>query len=263
MTLTRTIWKNSFTVENLPAWVCPTCNKCTLKGVKKDIKMLECASSKAARTEDGWDPEWVSGNFTGTLKCDNTFCAENVIVTGRMFVEAGQYYDEQNESWNIEYTENLYPEFFLPAIRIFQIHKDVPEEICKIINDSFKLFWIDPSSCGNKIRMVIELIMDDQKIPKTYITGSRRKGYSLHNRIELFKSSKHDEAELLMAIKWIGNSGSHSNEQLSKDDILDAYEILEHVTFTLYEKDSRRIKKLSKTINKQKKPISTNKRQKK
>ncbi len=58
--------------------------------------------------------------------------------------------------------------------------------------------------------------MDEQKIQSTYIERRKRKIYSLHKRIEFFKVKKPDEGDLFMAIKWIGNSGSHKNEDLTK-----------------------------------------------
>lgn len=255
MAITRTIWKNWFTKGNIPSWACPSCSYGVLIANEGDIKMFESLSSQNARLDDGWDPEWVWGQFTGTLKCDNEKCGETVVVSGNMHVQGDHEYDEQFEGYNFVYVESLQPKIFMPSLNIFQIHKDVPEEICEAIKESFKLFWIDSSSCGNKIRTVVELIMDEQKIVKTYVDRGKRKGYSLHKRIELFKAVKPEEADLLMAIKWIGNSGSHVNDELNKDDTLDAYEILEHVTTKLYEKDSHRIKALSKTINKRKKPI--------
>ena len=263
MAITRTIWKNWFTADNIPAWTCPSCNHGTLTAEKKDIKTFEAISSQNSRQEEDWDPEWVWGQFTGILKCDDEKCGETVVMAGRMDVQGDHEYDEQFEGYNFVYLEYLRPNIFMPTLNIFQIHKDVPKDICKAIKESFKLFWIDSSSCGNKIRTVVELIMDEQKVAKTYIDRGKRKGYSLHKRIELFKAIKPDEAELLMAIKWIGNSGSHVNDELKKDDTLDAYEILEYVTIKLYEKDTHRIKALSKTINKRKKPIGTKRAKKK
>ncbi len=77
----------------------------------------------------------------------------------------------------------------------------------------------------------------------------------LHKRIERFKIKNPEQAESLMAIKWIGNSGSHTSTSLTKDDILDSFEILEYVTTKLYETDTKRITQLTKQINKKKKPI--------
>jgi hypothetical protein len=105
--------------------------------------------------------------------------------------------------------------------------------------------------------------MDSKKIAKSYLDGNKRKEYKLHNRIELFKTSNPEEADSLMAIKWIGNSGSHKSDVLTKDDILDGFEILDHVTTKLYETESKKIKKLREQINKRRKPIGNTKRKKK
>jgi len=257
MAITRTIWKNWFRTEDVPAWPCPTCNKGILIGGKKDIKVYENVTSAAYRRDSDWEPYWISGHFTGVLKCNNEKCEERVVVSGEMAVDEAHEYDTEFQGWNFSYIEVLKPQIFIPSLNIFQFHKDVPKQISEAIGESFKLFWIDSSSCGNKIRTIIEIIMDEQKIAKTYTSKGKRKGHSLHKRIELFKNVKVEEGELLMAIKWIGNSGSHWEHELTKDDTLDAYEILEHCITKLYEKDSQRIKILSKTINKRKRPNST------
>lgn len=257
MAITRTIWKNPFTIDNVPQWTCPSCKSGTLIGDKKTIKIVESVGSKATRGHDEWDQGWVSGAFGGEIKCNNPKCAETVLIIGKMDVQADQEYDEQYGGWTSAYYEYLFPKAFMPALHIFFVHQDIPDSIKKAIAESFKVYWIDTSSCGNKIRTVVELIMDEYKISKIYTDKGKRREYSLHKRIELFKAIKPQEAEQLMAIKWIGNSGSHQNDDLPKDDILDAYEILEHVTVKLYEKDSHRIKKLSKAINKRRKPIGS------
>ena len=141
---------------------------------------------------------------------------------------------------------HLYPKLFLPTLAIFDIHKDVPSSIVNLIFESFELYWIDEGSYANKIRIVIEHLLDLQKIAKTKLLRSKRLKLSLHKRIELFSNKRPYEAEALMAIKWIGNNGSHSNDKLKKSDILDAYDILNHVTTKIYEKDTSQINQLAK-----------------
>lgn len=100
--------------------------------------------------------------------------------------------------------------------------------------------------------------MDNKKISKTHIKKHKRLRYSLHDRIELFEKKKINEAKSLMAIKWIGNSGSHTGDTLTKDGLLDGFDILEDVILKIYDTDSTRIKKLTSAINKRKKPIGQN-----
>lgn len=45
---------------------------------------------------------------------------------------------------------------------------------------------------------------------------NKRQVHSVYKRIQLFKINNPVEADLLMAIKPIGNAGSHPGEQLNK-----------------------------------------------
>lgn len=60
--------------------------------------------------------------------------------------------------------------------------------------------------------------------------------------------------ELFLAIKWLGNAGSHSNKEITIDDVLDAYEIMETVLKELFEYKKDTVKKLAKKIIKKQGP---------
>ena len=57
-----------------------------------------------------------------------------------------------------------------------------------------------------------------------------------------------------MALKHIGNAGSHKNK-LSLDNLSSAYEMLEHVLSKLYDANYYRLKKNMQEINKKKRPL--------
>lgn len=90
--------------------------------------------------------------------------------------------------------------------------------------------------------------MNQQKVKKTYIQKGKRRRFTLHQRIEEFKLVKFEIANFLLAIKWIGNSGSHIGKLESKD-ILVAYELLEHTLNKLFDDKDSELKKKSKEIN--------------
>jgi len=223
---------------------------------KKFLNVYESPVSLSYHSHSEWEPSWINGGFIGLLKCSNTKCAEIVSIIGKMNVIEGHEYNEELDRMDYIGHQMLTPLQFYPTLNIFLINKDVPNKISDVILSAFSLYWVDLSSCANKIRVVAELIMDDKKVPKKYIIKKKRYGYSLHQRIEFFKKTNSEEADLLMAIKWIGNSGSHEIYNITSDDILDGFEILELVTTKLYETDSKRIKTLSRNINKRRKPIS-------
>lgn len=256
MKITRETFKDKFTLENIPQWNCPICNKGQLKGDKNTIEILETLSSQKERIEEDWCPEMYAGNFRGVLKCSNNLCKENVLLIGQSFLEEVFIPIKDQSQFEIIHELYLYPKLFLPTLAIFNINKDVPNSIVNLIYDSFELYWIDDGSCANKIRIVVEHLLDLQKIAKIILVKGKKTKLTLHKRITLFGIKRPHEAIELMAIKWIGNIGSHANDKLKKSDILDAYDILNHVTTKIYEKDSTRITQLAKKINKAKKPIS-------
>ena len=76
---------------------------------------------------------------------------------------------------------------------------------------------------------------------------------NLHRRIEPLKVRNAGVADALFAIKWVGNSGSHVGN-LTRDDVFDAYDILEEVLSELFVKHRETMHKLIKEINRRKGP---------
>ena len=231
MTFNRKIWLN---------WEirkpCPTCNIGILNTPTKGLLENE---TEASREMNSYGRNYTDYVFSIHLKCSN--CGETVAVSG---IKSEENYPSDEEQGC---QKAITPLFFYPAPKIIEIPKSCPRSISNILNETFGLYWLDLSSCANKIRISIEVLMDEQKIPKT-------KGLTLHNRLELFKKSNPSVSKFLMAIKWIGNAGSHFSE-IKKEDVLDAYELLEFALEQLYNDREQKLIELSEEINKNKKPI--------
>jgi hypothetical protein len=90
---------------------------------------------------------------------------------------------------------------------------------------------------------------------KRYETKNGKKLFlNLHKRIDLIPAKYQNLKDYCLAIKWLGNAGSHSDKKITLDDVMDAYEIMEEVLKELIEKKQEHIKKLVKTINRKKGP---------
>lgn len=243
------IWlKSNFTKNRVPDWTCPHCQKSVLKF--DTFKSQETAISRSWHSHEDWEPEYIQYSFTGSLSCPS--CNEFVAFLGDGREEFNHYYDEYREEYVEENHSSFTPKFFYPTLQLFKIPDSCPGEIAKTINESFALYWNDLASCANKIRVSLELLMDEQKVKKTFINKKRkRQRLSLHKRIEAFKNSKPNIAEFLFAIKWIGNTGSHIGK-LEKIDILETYEILELSLNKLYNSKEDELKKIAKEINSRK-----------
>lgn len=85
----------------------------------------------------------------------------------------------------------------------------------------------------------------------------KRETLSLHARIEKFKTKDAEAANYLLAIKWLGNAGSHSGlDNVDDDDLLGGFELIEHVIERLYVRQEARLKQIAKGLNHRKgKPV--------
>ena len=63
-----------------------------------------------------------------------------------------------------------------------------------------------------------------------------------------------DLEDILYAIKWLGNAGSHGNSEITIDDVFDAYEFMNHILNEIYE-PKQKLEKLAKEIRKKKGPV--------
>jgi len=219
MALTRTIWKNSFTVKSVPRFPCPVCQIGFLTASESDFQIVESEKSKSWHTDDSWDPICIVGSFSVKLTCENSHCMESTFLIGKMDVDQEPYFDEYDQYSGQDYVTYLSPLFFFPGIPILDIDPNVPAEVKKLIDESYQTYWVDLAACANKIRMVIESIISNQRISQ-YVKNQKQKRQilPLHQRITEFGIKKPKEANLLMAIKWIGNSGSHLGDNLVKNN---------------------------------------------
>jgi hypothetical protein len=148
--------------------------------------------------------------------------------------------------------------YFTESPLLVDIPEATPEPVVDELLESFQLYWCDPLACANRIRSAVEKLLTSQKIPQTNggsTKGSGRRFLSLHARIERFHAKQPGIADKLMALKWIGNAGSHA-AAITKDDTLDGYELLDWVLDALYAKRHRRASALSKEINRRRAPRS-------
>lgn len=191
--------------------------------------------------------------FSAIFKCSNNSCEENFSSCGQ-----GKVIEEINDlPEGITYIELLEPEYFFPHLEIFPIPVNCPKSVAEEIRSSFRLFFCDSSASANHIRKAVENILTDKGIKR--FKGRERVSITLHQRIRLYETKDKDIAEQLFAIKWLGNAGSHSG-LLFKDDVLDAYEILETVLDDLYVGHKKSIKKKVLLVNKRKGPLKKNKK---
>ncbi|MFC7541785.1 DUF4145 domain-containing protein [Siccirubricoccus deserti] len=130
--------------------------------------------------------------------------------------------------------------------------EEVPSDVTAAVKAASTLIWADSEAAANKIRIAVEHFLNERKVPKSTINKKRkRQSLSLHTRIEKYKAKNKDLANHLMALKWIGNNGSHT-AALKRKDVLDGFQILHHIIDEAYYKTRIKLTELSKDIIKRK-----------
>lgn len=235
---------------HFPPWRCPSCGEGTLSRREAARNTIETGPSKKTHALDEWEPDWIVERFTDMLQCSNASCEDLVSVCGHTYNSLDFYYGPTGAT-ETELVTHFVPTGFDPAPMIIALPEKIPEEIAEILHAAFCLFWIDKEACANKLRIAVELLMDEVKIPAAKKgRDGRERPLSLDARLREFSSISQDAANLLLAVKWIGNAGSHASlSRLDGDDLLDVFEILEWVLEDTYTGTRKRLAAIAEAIN--------------
>lgn len=219
--------------------------------------VVETASSVSARQDDdegNWEPEFTEERFVALLICNR--CNDPVSVAGTTRVD--------QLPPDGEYGTVLRPTFVHPAPHLLRRPNAAPQELSRLLTRCEELFWSDFAGCSNAVRVVIEAILTHQKVPRYRTTkGGKRTPIPLHQRITSFGQKEPDLAEKMLAVKWVGNAGSHDGAAPKRNDLFDCFDLLEHVIEEVYEKRSAYLSRLAKEITRARGPLSAKKRRKK
>jgi hypothetical protein len=250
MRIDRYKFGDNYTLEHLPEWSCPHCFAGYLASEKRTITIEEAADSLRSQSNPQHEPEWDYGHFTGRLICSNKKCEELVLVSGDTKVG---YYDVDFEGAGAINAWFLTPKYFTVPPRLFPLQPFYPKSVLTPLEKSFALFWYDAASCANKIRTVVEAIMDNKKVKKFVREKGGLRQLTLHSRIKEFDKKHPKAAHYLLAIKWIGNLGSHSDDQkLKKAHLIKAFELLSAALDHIYDDHAVKLDRYAAAVNREK-----------
>lgn len=219
----------SFRQEHLPAWTCPTCEQGLLALADNDeLEVRPNAETRANGGEDWFDHEYGKYVFSGMLTC--TACGESVTICGKGHVD--QEYLDDGRNW--QYMTILTPTFFTPSLKVIspKVNDQVPQQIWQLLEKAHEVFWTDPDSALNRLRTIVEEILDFKGVPRM---ASLRKRHSLHNRITLFTEPGTEQVQrALLAIKYVGNDGSHGFSGATRRELLEVFSIVSYCLEKLF-----------------------------
>ena len=222
---------------------CPACREGQLIAEPESFFEIEPAHSKLAHGHEAWDPDWIERRFSYRCVCNNEACSEVAFVSGRGGVD--QAYDFEGGA---EYYDFYSIQSFFPAPEIIQIPDAAPREVAEQLKRSFSLYWADVSAAANAMRSSLEALLDELKIPSTLKKDNGKiVPINLHRRIELWAETHEEYAELCIALKEVGNFGSHG-EKVREKHYFGALEIYSHVLTQMFENDAASMKELAAKI---------------
>ncbi|MCX7089484.1 MAG: DUF4145 domain-containing protein [Methylococcales bacterium] len=219
------IWKQSIGKNSCPKWPCPICQIGTLSLVKDSLIYRETIESKrkGRLSDDLFDHcDTTTYAFTAWAECKQSKCKQLFSISGK-----GDLKPVQDYEGGIEFEKYFFPLVCFPMPDMINFPAKCPQKVEEELRAAFAVFWLDHNACANKIRVALENLMDHIGVHAP----------NLHQRLEIFAKENLTMTDKLMALKWLGNSGTHG-EKVTKDDLLSALEIFEHVLIELIDKRS-------------------------
>lgn len=252
--MNRNLYKQPFVLQDSPSYGCPQCDIGLLRLNEDDFKKYTTFDLDEMQKHPDFEPDWIDYIFNCVFECNNHKCDGKVVCTGRGKVDFDIDVDDEGRQYQ-EWNDYYQPLFFHPNIKLINIPENTPVDIKKTLDQSFELFFTSPSAAANLVRISIEEILTDQGV-SLYITNKKGREIRLQldQRIDKLPEKHKDLKDKFFALKWLGNAGSHSGEELSLDDTMDAYELAEYVLSEIYRSSSDNLDKLTQAINTSKGP---------
>jgi hypothetical protein len=249
MPINRNMWvSHSISAYGVPEWPCPNCNLPALELVKDTFQTIMDRATYNF-PDDEFDPELATGRFVCLIRCPR--CHESCAVSGN--------FSNEIDPSDGNYVQCGTPRSITPPPAMISIPKVCPKAVRVEVVAAFSLYWIDLAACLNRIRNARELVLDNLKVPKSTVDRARgkKRRLTLHDRIvklEQRRPKLKEICERMMAVKHLGNAGSHPGVQVVADDVFDGFDILERVLEDMYSERPGELARAVKQINQRKGP---------
>lgn len=226
----------TFTEDQCPPWTCPGCINTTLKMVPESFYYSKTASTIAHEKDEWFDYDNVSYVFCCQLKCELAGCLESVALTGIGWIDLEPSYDDQG-NMRADYIRTFQAKTFYPALPLFIPPEGCPETVLTELYEISALLNSHPSAAANAIRRLLETLLDKMKVPREIPReGKAPAVLRLHARIERFPEILGEHQRGVMALKYLGNTGSHEIREIERQNLEDACQILENIIQQLYQR---------------------------
>lgn len=231
---------------------CPQCNRNTLFLRPENWLVSQTVASQIEMDKDYADYNDIEYVFHTIYECCNPSCKEKVFVTGKGFVDLEP--DFNNDEYDSNWVDLFVPRMIQPIVSFFEIPSKTPKKVAFSVKEAFDVVFHSTDFASNKMRTALEYLLTCNGIE----LKDKKGGYlKLHTRIEKIPENNilYKFAEDLLAIKWIGNAGSHGDkeEKITLDIIMSEFLIMKNILEELYGKHNE-LRATIKQINSLKRP---------
>lgn len=235
MTVDKDVLQLTRPIEDGDEWPRVQCSSCGAGRVSFDEPVKhESTSSIAARKYDGWEPEWIYGTFTVSGRCENRRC-------GTVFAGAGSYSIDYSENREVEYGEDgpYYSGFYrceqlYPHVLLLTVPESTPPDVQLAIHRAGRVILSDPGLAATALRSGVERFLTHEGIGAKdendrFVSAAKRIktwGNAAPGRLEI--------ARLFDAARWLGNTGTHEDSDITVDEVLQGAMILDEAFHRMY-----------------------------
>lgn len=235
------LFSTHFRSENIPTWPCPMCG----------ANSLSCSEEQFAKqykapidtNQPKFSPDYIEYVFSMKLECRIPSCGCRAVCVGTGDVSQ-EYLHDGSGDW--DWFDNFEVKFFEPPLRLFLPPKETPNSVTKALETSFSSFFSSPSTSLSTLRSALEVLLGEMGVTSVDANGNF---LSLARRINSLPESYRKIVEPANAIRWLGNDGTHSGIQVLRTDVIDGYNIFEHILVELYPEQNASIEALVERIN--------------
>ncbi len=221
----------SFTEGTIPHWRCPACLNETLEIVPGSFFSEETSETRLCKNEVWFEYDHYKVVFSCLLRCSRKACMEPVAITGKGWVER----EVDDESGTLNYVNLFRATTFHPPLPVFIPPADCPDNVRRQLKEISALLAAHPSAAINTMRTMLEMLLDEFKVPREVARAGRDPlVLTLHRRIENYPSLLGDYGAAFMAIKWLGNKGSHNDRRIRQSHIEGACIVLDDMIQQIY-----------------------------
>ncbi|HDQ4152932.1 DUF4145 domain-containing protein [Pseudomonas aeruginosa] len=238
-------FNTAFTQDAIPSYKCPACMKANL--VEEEFMPSCTAYTRIHRGEDWWGPECEELIFRLTLKCPR--CDDLVFVHGDGYIDE-EITTEGEHDWSKRWVSYYQPKNFFPPLKFIDCPAATPREVQASLNSASCLYYSHPAAACNCLRMAAEDILTSLGVA----IPEAGEFVSFGNRIKQLPE-KSTEYNLLDAVRWLGNAGSHSGSKITHKDAEHAFTVIDLLIEEVYSDRKKKIHELAAAIREHKGPV--------